>query len=67
MTQTTVGLQIPFQSLVDAITSLGVDEKRRLWEILESEIGQLTVGADQIELSEGEKKSVAYSSCNQSS
>lgn len=41
MTQTTVGLQIPFQSLVDAIASLGVDEKRRLWEILESEIGQL--------------------------
>lgn len=67
MTQTTVGLQIRFQSLVDAIASLGVDEKRRLWEILESEIGQLTVGADQIELSEGEKKSVAYSSCNQSS
>ena len=41
MTQTTVGLQIPFQSLVDAIASLGVEEKRRLWEILESEIGQI--------------------------
>lgn len=38
MTQTTVQLQIPFQSLVDAIASLNLEEQRQLWQILEEAI-----------------------------
>lgn len=40
MTQETVRLQIPFQSLVDAIASLGLEEKQKLWQLLEQEIAQ---------------------------
>ncbi|MBD1809113.1 hypothetical protein H6F98_27195 [Microcoleus sp. FACHB-SPT15] len=40
MTLETVRLQIPFESLVDAISSLGLEEKRRLWQLLEEEIAQ---------------------------
>lgn len=40
MTQTTVQLQIPFQSLVDAIASLNLEEQRQLWQILEEAIAQ---------------------------
>lgn len=36
----TVQLQIPFQFLVDAIASLQLDEKRRLWQLLNEEITQ---------------------------
>ncbi|WP_445175464.1 hypothetical protein [Microcoleus sp.] len=34
----TVQLQIPFQVLVDAIASLQLEEKRRLWQLLNEEI-----------------------------
>jgi len=40
MTQPTVRLQIPFESLVNAIASLGFEEKRRLWQLLDEEIAQ---------------------------
>jgi hypothetical protein len=40
MTQETVKLQIPFESLVNAIASLGIEEKHRLWQILDAEIRQ---------------------------
>jgi hypothetical protein len=40
MTQETVQLQIPFEALVDAISSLGLEEKRRLWQLLDEEIAQ---------------------------
>ena len=40
MTVETVRLQIPFESLVDAISSLGLEEKRRLWKLLDEEIAQ---------------------------
>ncbi len=40
MTIETVRLQIPFESLVDAISSLGLEEKRRLWQRLDEEITQ---------------------------
>lgn len=40
MTQQTVRLQIPFESLVNAIASLGLEEKRRLWQLLDEEIAQ---------------------------
>ena len=40
MTQETVRLQIPFQSLLEAIASLGLEEKRRLWQLLDREINQ---------------------------
>ena len=36
----TVQLQIPFQVLVDAIASLPLEEKRRLWQLLNEEITQ---------------------------
>lgn len=36
----TVQLQIPFQVLVDAIASLKLAEKRRLWQLLNEEITQ---------------------------
>ncbi len=38
MIQETVQLQIPFEALVDAISSLGLEEKRRLWQLLDEEI-----------------------------
>jgi len=40
MTQQTVRLQIPFESLVNAVASLGLEEKRRLWQLLDEEIAQ---------------------------
>ena len=40
MTQETVKLQISFESLVNAISSLGIEEKRRLWQLLDKEINQ---------------------------
>jgi hypothetical protein len=40
MTVETVRLQIPLESLVDAISSLGLEEKRRLWKLLDEEIAQ---------------------------
>jgi hypothetical protein len=40
MTIETVRLQIPFESLVDAISSLGLEEKLRLWQLLDEEITQ---------------------------
>ena len=38
MTQTTVKLQIPFASLVEAIASLELEEKLQLWQLLEAKI-----------------------------
>jgi len=35
-----ITLEIPFELLVDAIASLGIDEKRRLWQLLEEEIAE---------------------------
>lgn len=40
MTQETIRLQIPFASLVNAISSLGLEEKRILWQLLDEEIAQ---------------------------
>ncbi len=40
MTQKIVNLQIPFELLVDAIASLGLEEKRKLWQLLDEEINQ---------------------------
>lgn len=40
MTQKPVKLQIPFQSLVDAIFSLGIEDKQKLLVMLEEEISQ---------------------------
>ncbi|MEG3935298.1 hypothetical protein QT990_29310 [Microcoleus sp. T3_B1] len=36
----TVQLQIPFQVMLDAIASLQLEEKRRLWQLLNEEITQ---------------------------
>jgi len=40
MTQITVRLNIPFESLLNAISDLNLEEKRKLWQILEREISQ---------------------------
>jgi len=46
MTQTTVKLQITFESLVEAIATLGLEEKRQLWQLLEREIRQAESDAE---------------------
>ena len=38
MMQKTVTIQIPFELLFDAIASLELEEKRRLWQLLDREI-----------------------------
>jgi hypothetical protein len=40
MTQNTVKVGISFQSLLEAVASLDVPEKRKVWELLESELFQ---------------------------
>ena len=40
MTQETVTLQISFDSLLNAISSLALEEKRKLWQLLEEEIAE---------------------------
>jgi hypothetical protein len=40
MTQDTVKLQIPFESLLNAIASLGLEEKQKLWQILDEQIAE---------------------------
>ncbi|KAM3100374.1 hypothetical protein ACKFKG_01305 [Phormidesmis sp. 146-35] len=40
MTQDTAKVGISFQSLLEAVSSLDVPEKRKLWELLESELFQ---------------------------
>ncbi len=37
----TVSLSIPFESLAEAIKDLSLDEKYRLWELLEEQIAQI--------------------------
>ncbi len=41
MSEKPVQLQIPFASLINAIASLGFEEKRRLRQLLDEEIAQL--------------------------
>lgn len=48
MTQTTVKLQITFESLVEAIASLGLEEKRQLWQLLDREIQQTESDSDRL-------------------
>jgi hypothetical protein len=38
MAENTVKVDISFQSLLEAISSLGIAEKHRLWELLEAEL-----------------------------
>ncbi len=40
MTQETVKLLIPFKSLVDSVAALSLEEKRRLWELLDEQMAQ---------------------------
>lgn len=35
-----VKLLIPFESLIDSVTALGVEDKRRLWELLNEQMAQ---------------------------
>ncbi|NER36006.1 MAG: hypothetical protein F6J93_18795 [Oscillatoria sp. SIO1A7] len=41
MTQPTIQLQIPFDSLVNAIATLTIEDKIQLFQLLETEIAQL--------------------------
>jgi hypothetical protein len=38
MTENTIKVDISFQSLLEAISSLGIAEKHQLWELLEAEL-----------------------------
>jgi hypothetical protein len=38
MAENTFKVNISFQSLLEAIPSLGIDEKHKLWELLEAEL-----------------------------
>ena len=38
MTQTTVKLQIPLSALVEALSLLEIEEKRKLWQLLDEQI-----------------------------
>ena len=38
MAENTVKVDISFQSLLEAISSLGITEKHKLWELLEAEL-----------------------------
>lgn len=38
MTENNLKVNISFQSLLEAISSLGIDEKHKLWELLEAEL-----------------------------
>lgn len=38
MAENTVKVDISFQSLLEAISSLGISEKHQLWELLEAEL-----------------------------
>ena len=40
MTQTNVQLQIPFESLVEAISALNLQQKQELWQVLNLELHQ---------------------------
>ena len=40
MAQETVTLSIPFKSLIDSVAELSLEDKRRLWELLEEQIAQ---------------------------
>jgi len=44
MTQTTIKLNIPFESLLKGISELKLEEKRKLWKILEREISLAETG-----------------------
>lgn len=41
MTLATVKLYIPFESLLEAISNLDLEEKHRLWKLLDEEINQI--------------------------
>ncbi|XWK89958.1 MAG: hypothetical protein U7127_07765 [Phormidium sp.] len=40
MTQKTVQVPIPFASLIEVISSLNLEDKRQLWQMLDEEISQ---------------------------
>ena len=38
MAEQTVKIDIPFETLVDALINLNIDEKQKIWELLEAEL-----------------------------
>ena len=41
MNQSTIKLQIPFESLVEAISNLNTEQKQQLWKILAEEMANI--------------------------
>jgi len=41
MSQATVKLLVPFESLVESVRDLSLEEKRVLWEVLDEQIAQV--------------------------
>ena len=41
MNQSTIKLQIPFESLVEAISDLDIEQKKQLWGILNKEMASI--------------------------
>ena len=41
MSQATVKLLVPFESLVESVRDLSLEEKRMLWEVLDEQIAQV--------------------------
>ena len=65
MTQPTIQLQIPFNSLVNAIATLAIEDKIQLFQLLETEIAQLeedSLEEDPTVLAEIEASRTAYQS-----
>ena len=63
MTQPTIQLQIPFDSLVNAIASLAIEDKIQLFQLLETELAQLeedSLEEDPIVLAEIQESRTAY-------
>lgn len=63
MTQPTIQLQIPFDSLVNAIAALAIEDKIQLFQLLETELAQLeedSLEEDPIVLAEIQESRTAY-------
>jgi len=63
MTPKTVQVPIPFESLINVISSLNLEDKRKLWQMLDEEISQAEedlLEEDLTVLAEVEEARIAY-------
>ncbi|NET53631.1 MAG: hypothetical protein F6K09_34775 [Merismopedia sp. SIO2A8] len=59
MPEQTVKIDIPFQTLVEALSALGYEEKQKIWEVLDAELFPDDEYSSE-ELSDVEAAHVAY-------